>query len=166
MKRRQFLTAIGGVLLSGWPVSRAFAGLFNGAGPKKEYPVTMSDEEWKAKLDPDAYRVLRQHGTEPAFTSPLNDEKRKGAFLCAGCHQELFSSDAKFDSGTGWPSFYKPASETAVGQSTDFKIGYPRTEVHCARCGGHLGHVFDDGPAPTGKRFCMNGAALIFKPAE
>lgn len=126
----------------------------------------MTDDEWKKKLDPDTYRVLRQHGTEPAFTSPLNDEKRKGVFLCAGCRQVLFSSDAKFDSGTGWPSFFQPISEQVVGQSTDYKIGYPRTEVHCSRCGGHLGHVFDDGPEPTGKRFCMNGAALNFKPAE
>lgn len=161
MNRRNFILLLGNALIA-FPVAKALAGL-----PfKKEFPVAMSDNEWKEKLDPDAYRVLRQHGTEAPFTSPLSDEKRKGTFLCAGCKQELFSSDAKFDSGTGWPSFYQPVSELAVGQSTDYKIGYPRTEVHCARCGGHLGHVFDDGPEPTGKRFCMNGAALTFKPAE
>lgn len=124
----------------------------------------MTNEQWKEKLSPEAYNVLREQGTERAFTSPLNDEKRKGAFYCAGCGQKLYSSDQKFDSGTGWPSFWAPADEKAVGTDTDYKIGVPRTEVHCSNCGGHLGHVFDDGPKPTGKRYCMNGAAMTFMP--
>ncbi|HLJ21717.1 MAG TPA: peptide-methionine (R)-S-oxide reductase MsrB, partial [Stellaceae bacterium] len=107
--------------------------------------------------------VLRCHGTEHRGTSPLNKEKRDGTYRCAGCGQPLFSSETKFDSGTGWPSFFAPI-EGAVATSRDFKLIYPRTEVHCSRCGGHLGHVFDDGPEPTGKRYCMNGVALQFKP--
>ena len=122
-----------------------------------------TDAEWRQKLTPEQYRVLRQHGTERPFTSPLNDEHGKGAFVCAACAQELYRSEAKFDSGTGWPSFFAPI-EGAVATSRDFKLIYPRTEVHCGRCGGHLGHVFDDGPEPTGKRYCMNGVALQFKP--
>jgi peptide-methionine (R)-S-oxide reductase len=122
-----------------------------------------TDAEWREKLTPEQYRVLRQHGTERPFTSPLNDEHRKGAFVCAACAQELYRSDAKFDSGTGWPSFFAPI-EGAIATSRDFKLIYPRTEVHCSRCGGHLGHVFDDGPEPTGKRYCMNGVAMQFKP--
>lgn len=123
----------------------------------------MSDTEWKARLSPEAYDVLREHGTERAFTSPLNDEHRHGTFLCAGCANPLYSSEQKFDSGTGWPSFWAPVGAGAVETATDYKIGYARTEVHCARCGGHLGHVFDDGPKPTGKRYCMNGVAMTFK---
>jgi peptide-methionine (R)-S-oxide reductase len=122
-----------------------------------------TDAEWRQKLTPEQYRVLRQHGTERPFTSPLNDEHGKGAFVCAACAQELYRSEAKFDSGTGWPSFFVPI-EGAVATSRDFKLIYPRTEVHCSRCGGHLGHVFDDGPEPTGKRYCMNGVAMQFKP--
>ena len=125
----------------------------------------MSDAEWKEKLSPEAYNVLREHGTERAFTSPLNDEHREGVFKCKGCGTELYSSGTKFDSGTGWPSFYKPLPD-AIGTTSDFKIGYPRTEVHCATCGGHLGHVFDDGPKPTGKRYCMNGVAMSFEPEK
>jgi peptide-methionine (R)-S-oxide reductase len=124
-----------------------------------------TDAEWRQKLTPEQYRVLRQHGTERAFTSPLNEEYGKGVFVCAACAQELYRSDAKFDSGTGWPSFFAPI-EGAVATSRDFKLIYPRTEVHCSRCGGHLGHVFDDGPEPTGKRYCMNGVALQFKPEK
>ena len=124
-----------------------------------------TDAEWRQKLTPEQYRVLRQHGTERAFTSPLNDEHGKGVFVCAACAQELYRSEAKFDSGTGWPSFFAPI-EGAVATSRDFKLIYPRTEVHCSRCGGHLGHVFDDGPEPTGKRYCMNGVALKFTPEK
>lgn len=133
---------------------------------QESYPVQMSDAEWKRRLPPEAYHILREHGTERAFTSPLNAEKRLGDFLCAGCGQKLFTSHEKFDSGSGWPSFWDPASREAIGTSSDYKIGYARTEVHCARCGGHLGHVFDDGPAPTGKRYCINGDAMAFVPRE
>ena len=128
------------------------------------YPYTLTDAQWRKKLSPWAYKVLRQEATEHPYSSPLNDEHRAGIFACAGCAQKLFSSKTKFDSGTGWPSFWAPLPR-AVGTRRDFALGYPRTEVHCARCGGHLGHVFDDGPKPTGKRYCMNGVALSFQPA-
>lgn len=129
----------------------------------KAFPLRLSDAEWKKRLTGEQYRILRQAGTERAYTSPLNKEKRAGTYLCAGCAHPLFSSRTKFESGTGWPSFYAPL-KGGVGLSTDYKLGYPRTEVHCANCGGHLGHVFDDGPKPTGKRYCMNGVALQFRP--
>lgn len=129
------------------------------------FPFTLTDAEWKQKLPPAAYKVLRKHGTERPFTSPLNDEHRAGSFFCAGCEtQKLFESAHKYDSGTGWPSFYQPASPNAIGTTTDTILLYPRTEVHCANCGSHLGHVFNDGPKPTGLRYCMNGICLIFKP--
>jgi peptide-methionine (R)-S-oxide reductase len=128
--------------------------------------IEKSDAEWRQSLSPEAYRVLREHGTERAGTSPLNQEKRKGMFTCAGCGKELFASDTKFESGTGWPSFWAPVSVEAVGTSEDRSWFMRRTEVHCADCGGHLGHVFPDGPKPTGLRYCMNGAALSFKPDE
>jgi peptide-methionine (R)-S-oxide reductase len=124
-----------------------------------------TDEEWRKTLAPDAFHVLREHGTERAGTSPLNHEKRAGTFSCAGCGQVLFTSDTKFESGTGWPSFFQPLGE-AVGTTTDRTFFMTRTEVHCARCGGHLGHVFEDGPPPTGLRYCMNGVAMAFKPEE
>ena len=124
----------------------------------------LSEEEWKKRLSPEAFYVLRKHGTERAGTSPLNREKRKGTFACAGCDLPLFSSDTEFESGTGWPSFFKPLAN-AVATSSDRSLLVPRTEVHCRRCGGHLGHVFDDGPPPTGLRYCMNGVALRFAPA-
>lgn len=129
------------------------------------FEVSMSDSAWKKKLTPAQYFILRQEGTERPYSSKLNDEKRAGTFLCAGCRLPLFSSETKYDSGTGWPSFWAPL-KNAVGTSTDYKIGIPRTEVHCRRCGGHLGHVFDDGPKPTGKRYCMNGAAMLFRPKK
>ena len=122
-----------------------------------------SKDEWRRVLDATAYRVLFEEGTERAFTSPLNDEKRSGTFVCAACFLPLFESAAKFDSGTGWPSFFRPL-EGALGTSTDFKLLAPRTEYHCARCGGHQGHVFADGPPPTGQRYCNNGVALQFIP--
>jgi len=128
-------------------------------------PVQKSEDEWRRKLNPDQYRVLRQHGTERAGTSPLNDEHREGTFRCAGCGEPLFDSSTKYDSGSGWPSFYKPMPG-AVGTETDSSHFVTRTEVHCAKCGGHLGHVFPDGPKPTGERYCMNGAALDFQPAR
>jgi peptide-methionine (R)-S-oxide reductase len=126
--------------------------------------ITKTDAEWRQSLSPEAYRVLREHGTERAFTSPLNDEKRRGMFACAGCGKELFASDAKFESGTGWPSFFRPADNSAVETKEDRSWFMRRTEVHCDACGGHLGHVFPDGPKPTGLRYCINGAALDFKP--
>jgi peptide-methionine (R)-S-oxide reductase len=127
------------------------------------FPVNHTDEEWRAKLSPAQYQVLRKHSTERAGTSPLNAEKRHGKFICAGCGQDLFGSETKFESGTGWPSFYQPLAG-AVATTEDRSFFMTRTEVHCSRCGGHLGHVFDDGPRPTGQRYCMNGAAMGFKP--
>ena len=126
------------------------------------FPIQKSEEEWRRQLDPLQYNVLRKHSTERAFTSPLNDEKRPGLFLCAGCGEPLFGAATKFESGTGWPSFWQPLSD-GVGTTTDRSFFMTRTEVHCAKCGGHLGHVFPDGPAPTGQRYCMNGAALKFE---
>jgi peptide-methionine (R)-S-oxide reductase len=125
--------------------------------------IPTNDEEWRARLTPEQYQVLRKHGTERAGTSPLNKEHREGVFRCAGCGQELFASATKFDSGTGWPSFWAPL-EQAVETTTDRAYGMVRTEVHCARCKGHLGHVFEDGPRPTGLRYCMNGLSLDFEP--
>lgn len=157
MKRRTFLLG-----------ASAFAALA-GAGALMrpdgseagEFPYSLSDAEWKKKLPAKAYAVLRRHDTEQPFSSPLNSEKRAGVFHCRGCDHPLYSSKTKYESGTGWPSFYAPL-RGAVGTSTDYKLIYPRTEVHCANCGGHLGHVFDDGPQPTGKRYCMNGVAMTF----
>lgn len=128
--------------------------------------IEKPDADWRQSLSPEAYRVLREHGTERAGTSPLNAEKRHGVFTCAGCGKELFASDAKFESGTGWPSFFEPISADAVGTTEDRSWFMRRTEVHCADCNGHLGHVFPDGPQPTGLRYCMNGAAMAFKPDE
>ncbi len=126
--------------------------------------MTMDEAAWRARLSPEQFRVLRKHGTERAGSSPLNAEKRDGVFVCAGCGQKLFDASTKFESGTGWPSFFAPL-DGAVGTSKDRSFFMTRTEVHCARCGGHLGHVFSDGPRPTGQRYCMNGVALRFEPA-
>ena len=156
--RRSILGAGGAALATGMLASRWAV-----SAPPKAYPFALPDAEWRKRLSAPAYAVLRQASTERAYTSPLNDEHRAGTFACAGCTNPLFSSRTKFDSGTGWPSFYRPLPG-AISTSTDRLIGVARTEVHCARCGGHLGHVFDDGPKPTGLRYCMNGVALTFKP--
>jgi len=126
-------------------------------------PIKRSDEEWKKELPAETFTVMRKHGTERAGTSPLNQEHRQGMYSCAACGLALFESSTKFDSGTGWPSFFAPLPK-AVDMTTDRSLGMARTEVHCARCGGHLGHVFPDGPKPTGERYCMNGVALRFEP--
>ena len=139
--------------------------LFRKEAPAEHYPVEKPDAEWRRELPPEAYRVLRQHGTERPGSSPLNAEKRMGTFTCAGCGQALFDSAAKYESGTGWPSFFQPL-QGGVATSTDRSLFMVRTEVHCANCGGHLGHVFPDGPPPTGERYCMNGVAMTFKPKE
>lgn len=128
-----------------------------------DFPIQRSEAEWRAALSPAAYQVLREHGTERAGTSPLNAEKRPGTFHCAGCDTALFDAGTKFESGTGWPSFTSPIAGN-VGESEDNSFFMRRTEVHCAACGGHLGHVFPDGPEPTGLRYCMNGVSLLFKP--
>jgi peptide-methionine (R)-S-oxide reductase len=134
------------------------------AAEQETFEVQKSDAEWKRILTPAQYDVLRRHGTERPGSSPLDHEKRKGTFACVGCDLPLYSSDTKFDSGTGWPSFYQPLPD-AIRTTEDKSLFMTRTEVHCRRCGGHLGHVFDDGPKPTGLRYCMNGVALKFSPA-
>ena len=133
--------------------------------PSQSFPVTKTDEEWQASLTPKQYAVLRRHDTEYPGTSPLLEEHRDGTFACAGCGQPLFTSETKYESGSGWPSFYA-AVDGAVGTNEDRSLGMLRVEIHCSRCGGHLGHVFPDGPRPTGERYCTNGAALIFAPTE
>jgi peptide-methionine (R)-S-oxide reductase len=159
--RRQFIgtgaLAVSAVALLGWG---AFA---NAAAGKFE--VTLPDAEWKKRLSPDAYQVLRHEGTETPGTSPLLAEHRPGIFTCGGCKLPVFSSKTKFESGTGWPSFWAPLPK-AVATSSDGSLGMSRTEVHCRRCGGHLGHVFNDGPKPTGLRYCMNGVAMGFVPGK
>lgn len=155
MKRRHFLIT----------VAAAFsAPLAPGLALAAEFEVTLTEAEWRARLTPAQYSVLREADTESAGSSPLDHQFATGTYFCAGCDLALYSSDAKFDSGTGWPSFFQPL-KNAVGTKSDPGWLGDRTEVHCRRCGGHLGHVFDDGPQPTGKRYCMNGAALVFKAA-
>jgi len=129
-----------------------------------QFEVTKTEQEWRATLTPEQFRVLRQHGTERAGTSPLDKQYSKGTYVCAGCNLPLFTSETKFDSGTGWPSFFAPI-DGAIATTIDKSFFMTRVEVHCRRCGGHLGHVFEDGPDPTGKRYCMNGIALKFVPA-
>ena len=156
MSRRTFLSALTGAAVA------ASASDADAARPDK---LVLADAEWKKRLTPEQYRVLRKEGTERAGTSPLDREKRKGTFQCAGCDLPLFTSDMKFDSGTGWPSFFTSLPDS-LDTKTDYFLLYPRTEYHCARCGGHHGHLFDDGPKPTGKRYCNNGVALKFVAAS
>jgi peptide-methionine (R)-S-oxide reductase len=160
--RRRFLLTTGttGLMLSLLGL-RAFSGSAK-AAPARSFPVSHTDAEWHQLLTPDEYEVLREDGTERPYSSPLNDEHRTGTFSCAGCAQELYSSKTKFDSGTGWPSFWKPL-DNAVLEAEDRSFGMVRTAVSCIRCGGHLGHVFADGPPPTGLRYCMNGVAMHFR---
>ena len=170
--RRKFLHGIGGLLAGsafwrlGSSAAPALAGAPKGSSPGVPLdwrPLTLPKDEWKKLLAPPAYSVLFQEGTERPYSSSLNDEKKPGTYVCAACFLPLFSSNAKFDSGTGWPSFWEPI-EGRLGTSRDFKLIFPRTEYHCARCGGHQGHVFEDGPKPTGLRYCNNGVALQFVP--
>lgn len=158
LNRREWL---GGAAFAG--VALIVAGATGSAGAKPRFAFTLTDAEWKKRLSPAAYAVLRHEATERAGTSPLDKEHRRGIFMCAGCAQPAFRSTTKFDSGTGWPSFYEPIKD-AVLKDTDTSFGMVRDEVHCRRCGGHLGHVFEDGPKPTGLRYCMNGVALSFAP--
>jgi peptide-methionine (R)-S-oxide reductase len=151
--------------LLGWLGASVAGGALTACGGEaKAWPVSYSDAEWRRRLTAEQYYILRQKGTEVPGTSPLLNEHRRGTFVCAADNHPLFSSETKYDSRTGWPSFWRPLPG-AIRTGIDFVTGYPRTEVHCAQCGGHLGHVFDDGPRPTGKRYCMNGDAMLFRPA-
>jgi len=163
MRRRDFLTRFLAALgLAG--TARILSPRASAGEDAERFEITRSEEEWRALLTPGQFRVLREHGTERPWTSPLVKEHRRGTYHCAACDLPLFPSDTKFESGTGWPSFWKPL-DGAVGTSIDRSLFATRTEVHCRRCGGHLGHVFDDGPPPTGRRYCMNGVALTFRPS-
>jgi peptide-methionine (R)-S-oxide reductase len=162
LTRRMVLTGGAAAGLAAWSVSLSWPAL---AAAGETFTVVHSDAEWKNLLTPAQYAVLRQSVTERPFTSPLLNEHRAGVFGCAGCGRGLFSSETKFESGTGWPSFWAPLNEEAIGTAQDASLGMIRTAVNCAGCGGHLGHVFNDGPPVTGLRYCMNGVALSFKPA-
>ena len=165
LSRRTFgIAAAAAAVLSGAGAMRWF-GQKARAEDQDTFEVAYPDEEWRRRLTSEQYDVLRAHGTERPGTSPLNQEKRAGTYQCAGCDLPLFSSETKYESGTGWPSFFAPL-ENAIGTSEDSSLFTTRTEVHCRRCGGHLGHVFEDGPPPTGLRYCMNGVALTFVPAD
>jgi peptide-methionine (R)-S-oxide reductase len=163
MTRRDWLGILSGLGFGTAATAQRAPGPAAGTAPKIE-PLILTDAQWRQRLTPAQYHVLREEGTERPFTSPLNDEKRKGTFHCAGCDLALFTSDMKFDSGTGWPSFFTTLPGV-FGTKRDFKLILPRVEYRCARCGGHHGHVFDDGPRPTGQRYCNNGVALKFVPA-
>ncbi len=157
MNRRLFLTA--GAAVAALGLTRA------GSAATGSFEVTRSKAEWKAMLSAAEYKVMREEGTERAFSSPLDREKRTGMYHCRGCDLAVYSSQHKYDSGTGWPSFWQPVSSSAIGTKVDRKLLLRRTEVHCRRCGSHFGHIFNDGPKPTGKRHCLNGVSLVFKPA-
>ncbi|NJM21223.1 MAG: peptide-methionine (R)-S-oxide reductase MsrB [Richelia sp. RM1_1_1] len=161
MKKRYFLQASAAMVGAAW-LSQYFTGKSKVmATAKNKFEITKTDKEWRNILTPEQFRVLRQHGTERAGTSPLDKQYGKGTYACAACNLPLFTSNTKFNSGTGWPSFYAPING-AIATTVDKSFLMTRVEVHCRRCGGHLGHVFDDGPAPTGKRYCMNGVAMKF----
>ncbi|HLP89615.1 MAG TPA: peptide-methionine (R)-S-oxide reductase MsrB [Nostocaceae cyanobacterium] len=165
MEKRHFLQISAALIGTAF-----FLRYFDGSSPtmstsNTQYPVTKTEAEWKAILNPEQFHVLRKHGTERAFTSPLDKNYEPGTYVCSGCGQPLFTSETKFNSGTGWPSFYQPI-EGAIGTTIDRSFFMTRVEVHCNNCGGHLGHVFNDGPAPTGQRYCMNGVSLKFIPAN
>jgi peptide-methionine (R)-S-oxide reductase len=165
MQRRHFLVGTGiAALVLSVPLYRTFAANDESRGAPMIEQFKLSEQEWRERLTPEQFYVLREEGTERPWSSALNDEKRDGTYVCAGCGHELFTSEMKFDSGTGWPSFYTTLPH-AFGTKRDFKMILPRTEYHCARCRGHHGHVFKDGPPPTGERWCSNGVALRFIPA-
>jgi peptide-methionine (R)-S-oxide reductase len=163
MNKRTFLTAGAAWLGTTYFLNRLLRRTTVMAASQEQFTVHKTEDEWRQELTPEQFKVLRKHGTERAGTSPLDKQYGKGTYVCAACDQPLFSSDTKFDSGTGWPSFYAPL-EGKVANTVDRSFFMVRTEVHCNRCGGHLGHVFDDGPAPTGKRYCMNGVSMEFEP--